>query len=246
MKLKNKVALVTGASSWIGEQMCYQLAQKWVDIILVARNETDLKKVAKNCEKLSVKTFVEPLDLTENNFSSLEKYDIDILINNAGFWYAWKFVDMDQKKVIDMINLNILALTNLTYIFSKKMKSGSYIVNVASTAAFQPWPWMAEYFATKAYVLSFSQALFSELKWKIHVCCLCPGQTKTQFDKVANMKFSGSVMSAESVAKQAIDWMLAKKDLVIPWTTNKIVQIFSKLLPRKLVLKVVEKIDFTK
>lgn len=244
--LKNKLALVTWASGWIWEQICYELAKRWADIILVARNQKQLNIVANECEKFWVKTFINVLDLTKNDFQDLEKYEIDILVNNAGFWYAGKFVDMEEKTISDMINLNILALTNLSHIFSKKMKSWSYILNVASTAAFQPWPWMALYFATKAYVLSFTQALTSELKWKIFVSCLCPWMTDTNFDNIANMKFSWPIMSAQYVAKQAIEWMIAKKDIIIPWNINKFWQILIKILPRKLVLRAMEKMDFSK
>ncbi|WP_371931937.1 SDR family NAD(P)-dependent oxidoreductase [Mesobacillus subterraneus] len=170
---------------------------------------------------------------------------IDTLVNNAGFGLMGKFEDLDIAKQSEMISLNITALTELTHYFLPELKENSNkarILNVASTAAFQPGPMMAVYYATKAYVLSFSEALAEELAGtNVTVTTLCPGATNTNFASVANVEktkmFSGA-MSSQEVAKQGYQALMAGKRVIITGSTNKIGAYAAKFLPRSLAAKI--------
>ena len=193
-----KTALITGASTGIGKELAKEFAKDKIDLVLVARSEDVLTKNAKELEhKYGIKAYVLAKDLSEPE--SAEKLNentkeaglhIDYLVNNAGFGDHGYFVESNLSKQQDIINLNILALTKLTHLYAQNMvakKSGT-ILNIASTAAFQPGPLMSVYFATKHYVLAFSEALTEELKQhNVKVCTLCPGPTESSFFKLAEM-----------------------------------------------------------
>ncbi len=231
-----KTALITGASSGIGKELSYLFARDQYNLILVARNEQTLKDIAKECEaNHNVQVDVIAHDLSVPNSGVVlaekvkaKKLTVHALVNNAGFGDYGDFVHSNLKKGVDMLNLNILSLTELTYIYAKEMveRNDGEILNVASTASFQPLPRMGIYAASKSYVLHFTEAIHYELKnTDVKVTALCPGATKTGFEKVAEMKdaklFKRGVMDAKKVAKIGYSALKKNKMYVIPGFKNK-------------------------
>ena len=249
---RTNTALVTGASSGIGEAIARQLAQAGDNLILVARNEVRLKKIARELSRqFEVRVDVLAIDLVAGDavralMRNLDGADIDVLVNNAGYGLHGEFIDMDEAKLIGMLQLNVVALTHLTRLLLPGMvrRHRGRILNVASTAGFQPGPLMAAYCATKAYVLSFSEALYAELAGSgVTVTTLCPGATRTGFDAAANASKirlfqSKGVMDAETVARFAVRGLLNGKRRVIPGLTNRILAHSVGMMPRRLVLSV--------
>jgi short-subunit dehydrogenase len=215
--------LVTGASSGIGRDMAIYLSEMGYDIILVARDKKGLEETAK---QIKTKTRIIPIDLSiENNckelYNLVKDENIDILINNAGFGKFGDFKDIDLNQEINMIDLNIKTVHILTKLFLKDMmtRNSGYILNVASSAAFQAGPLMATYYATKAYVLRLTTAVYEELrrtKSKVGISTLCPGPVRTNFNKTANVEFELKSLSSAYVAKYGIDKMFKRKLIIIP------------------------------
>lgn len=246
--------LVTGASSGIGYELSKLFAEKGYNLVLIARNIEKLNKISHELTlrfNTAIKVIQKDLSLlgsAEEVFHDVENSNInvDILVNNAGLGATGLFHEIDYKKDMDMINLNITSLTILTKLFSKKMikrKKGK-ILNVASTGSYQPGPYIAVYYATKAYVLSFSQAITNELKnYGISVTTLCPGATKTEFSKRAGKKDLQLAMDAKTVAETAYHGLLKNKRLVIPGGNNKAAVVLSKLVPGSISAKAVRKIQ---
>ncbi len=238
-------ALITGASSGIGCDMAKFLSSLGYDLIVVARRKTRLEKLKKELPT-NVDIIVSDLSSTFNCmklYESVKNEDIDIVINNAGFGLAGEFSDTKLEKELDMIDLNIKAVHTLTKCFLNdfKKKNKGYILNIASSAAFQPGPLMATYYATKVYVLNLTTAIYEELrreKSNVYVGCLCPGPVDTEFNKVAKVEFKLPGLSSEYVAKYAIKKMFKRKLVIIPGTQMKLVYYASKLVPRKLKLKI--------
>lgn len=238
-------ALITGASSGIGRDMAKYLSKMGYDLILVARDEKGLQKVA---EEIKTKTMIIAMDLgSVDNCLKLHKMvkkeDIDILINNAGFGTFGKFDDTDLNKELDMINLNIKAVHTLTKLFliDMKAKDHGYILNVSSSASFQPGPLMATYYSTKAYVLRLTTAIYEELRKdgsNVVVSTLCPGPVSTNFNRVANVEFELKSLPSYYVAKYGIDNMFKKKLIIIPGLYMKFLYFFSRIIPTKMILKV--------
>lgn len=243
-------ALITGASSGIGKDMAIYLSSLGHEVILVSRDDEALKKVQKN---IKGKSRVIVMDLNDKNnciklHKMVEKDNIDILINNAGFGTFGEFIDTSLDKELDMINVNITAVHILTKLFLKDFvkRDSGYILNVSSSAAFQPGPLMATYYSTKAYVLRLTTALYEELrkiKSNVHVSVLCPGPVKTNFNNVANVKFEIKSTTSEYVAKYAIDKMFKNKLIIIPTFYMKATIFFSRLAPTKLGLRIAYKIQ---
>ncbi len=220
-KLKNKTALITGASSGIGKAIAYKLAAEGVNLVLVARSELALIKIADDLiSKHKINATVLALNLSQPNcgvnlFNQLESRDIaiDILVNNAGFGTYGSFEMISPEVEQDEIAVNVSAVVSLTHAFLPKMlqRGEGVIINLASTAAFQPVPYMAVYAASKAFVLNFSEALWAECRNKgVHVVALCPGAVDTAFiDKLGdesvkqNSIFSKTIRPND-VAKQAL------------------------------------------
>lgn len=243
-------ALITGASSGIGRDMAKYLDSLDYELILVARNKENLEKLA---SKLKHKPKIVVMDLlVEANIKSLyvltKNEEIDILINNAGFGNFGKFTDTDLNNDLEMIDLNIKTLHMITKMFLKDMKKKNkgYILNVASSAAFQPGPLMATYYSTKAYVLRLTEAIYYELKQeksKVHVSCLCPGPVDTNFNQVAGVRFSVKPLTSEYVAKYAIDKMLKGKLVIIPGFKMKCAKFFGRFLSDKKLMAITYRIQ---
>ena len=255
----NKTVLITGASSGIGLNFSHKFAGSGHDVILVARSEEKLRTLSQEIEnQYGVKAYVFKADLSKPE-ASKKLYEeikakgirVDILINNAGFGLFGEFEETDISKELDMIQVNITALTELSKYFGKEMvsrKSGQ-ILNVASTAAFQPGPLMAVYYATKAYVLSFSEALANE--WEPHgvkVTALCPGATRTGFSDAAELQssklFQSGVMSVEEVVEEGYKQMMTNnKTVIIPGIKNRMLTHSIRFMPRKMVTNIVRKVQ---
>jgi short-subunit dehydrogenase len=254
---KNKYALITGASGGIGKEFVFLLAKNNFNLILVARSENKLQNIATELKNsYGVEIISLPYDLSKSEsaqniykYIRSRKINIEILINNAGIGDYGAFVERDISKNMKMINLNINTLTELTGLFLKRMiKEGSgKILNIASTAAFQPIPNFAVYAASKSYVLNFTEALHYELKGtNVSVSVLCPGPTATGFETSANMKdsklFKSGVMNAKVVAEIGYKGMMNNKMTIIPGFKNKIMAIMSSITPsRRLLVYISEK-----
>lgn len=243
-------ALITGASSGIGLDMARYLAQKKYELILVARNREKLEQIQKT---LPTKVTIIVADLANEQkvkelYVVTKKENIDILINNAGFGDFGYFTETDLNKELEMINTNIKALHILTKFFLRDMeqRNSGYILNVASSASFQPGPLMSTYYATKSYVYQLTEAIYYEQKKKktnVHISVLCPGPVKTNFNNVAGVKFGIKPQSSTFVAKYAINQMLANKMLIIPGFKMKCAKFFSRFVSDKFLLRITYRIQ---
>jgi short-subunit dehydrogenase len=250
------LALVTGASSGIGRELAVLLARDGHDLALVARREAELNDLATMLkEKYGAESRVLPADLAEPGAATdlverLGGATVDVLVNNAGFGGHGRFVELSRESDLGQIAVNVAALTDLTKLVVPGMvaRGRGRVLNVGSTAAFQPGPFMAVYYATKAYVLSFSEALAEELRGTgVTVTCLCPGVTVTEFQKTAGVEdiplTKGPLaMSAADVAAAGYRGMKRGKRLVIPGVHNKIGAQSVRFTPRGVILKVVKRL----
>lgn len=243
-------ALVTGASSGIGLEMAKYLDSLGYEVILVARDKEKLESVAAtltNKPKIIVMDLAK-IDDIKSLYVLVKNDNIDVLINNAGFGLCGYFSDTDLNRDLDMIDTNIKAVHALTKLFLKDMKrkNSGYILNVASSAAFQSGPLMATYYSTKSYVYRLTEAIWYELKKQnsnVHISCLCPGPVDTNFNKVADVKFSVKPLKADYVAKYAINKMFKNKLLIIPGFSIKCVKIFGRFLSDKALMKMTYRIQ---
>ncbi len=242
-----ETVLITGASSGIGKDLAYLFGSKKYNLVLVARSKDVLDTMKSDFEQrfaITVNCFA--MDLSAPN-SGIQLYDsvkelgqnIDILINNAGFGVSGESAGLEAKKVSQMLTLNINALTELSMLFAHDMKQNRWgkILNVASTAGFQAVPYMAAYAASKAYVLSFSQALHVELKqYGVSVSALCPGATATNFGKIAGVestKLFNNAMSSKEVAAKAYKGLMKNKMTIITGWMNALMASSVRFIPRK-------------
>lgn len=242
-----KTALITGASSGIGYELSKVFAKNGYNLVLVSRNMGKLNTVSEEIEKQhDVQVKVIPKDLRKSA-SPQEIYDevaadsinIDVLVNNAGIETCGKLTETRTEKHMDLIQLNITSLTMLCKLFGADMvkKGSGRILNVASTAAFQAGPLMSTYYASKAYVLLFSEAIKNELKKdNVAVTVLCPGPTQTEMLKRIGTKLDRSPykMSAAKVAEIGFSGLLKGKTIVIPGLINKLLAFSVRLVPRKI------------
>jgi len=239
-------ALITGASSGIGYEIAKLLAQKNYDLILIARRNMRLEKIKIEFEeKYHINVIIKQCDISKEDncyqlFQEVKNYPIRVLINNAGFGKVGNFNEIPLEDEISMIQTNIIALHILTKLFIQEKKEG-YILNVSSIAGIQPGPMMATYGATKSYVLNFSLAVNYELKKNnknIHITTLCPGPVNTEFNKVAHADFNLRSISSKQCAREAINGLFQKKQIVIPGNDIKLLRILSKITPLKLILPI--------
>ena len=244
-------ALITGASSGIGLDMARYLATQKCELILVARSKEKLEEIQ---EQLPTKVTIIVADLSNEQrvkelYVLAKKENIDILINNAGLGDFGYLTDTDINKDLELINTNIKALHILTKYLVKDMEkrdTDTYILNVASSAAFQPGPLMSTYYATKAYVYQLTEALYYEekkKKTKVHVSVLCPGPVKTNFNDVAGVDFAVKPLTSTYVAKYAIDQMFKEKMLIIPGVKMKLAKFFGRFASDKALLRMTYKIQ---
>jgi short-subunit dehydrogenase len=249
-----KVALVTGASAGLGVEFARQLSKRGHALVLAARRKDRLESLA---EELGNARAVE-IDLSKSNAAAKVMADlkangetVEVLVNNAGFGLIGRFAELDARRERQMIDLNAGTLTDLCRAVAPQMtkrKSGA-ILNVASTAAFQPGPKMAVYFATKAFVLSLSEALHEELKpYGVKVSCLCPGPTRTEFGDVAgfggNGLFDRVAMTADEVVETGLAGLDRNRAVVIPGWTNKLTAISGRFAPRSVVRRIAGAIKY--
>jgi short-subunit dehydrogenase len=225
--MKNGVCLITGASSGIGRELARVCAQNGHDLVLVARREKELRELISEVGggRAIVADLAKPQAANEI-FKEIGA--VDLLINNAGFAIQGEFANSDVQCQMDLLAVNMVALTHLTRLFLPAMiqRKRGRILNISSIAAFMPGPLTATYFASKAYVLSFSEAIRHELRGSgVTVTCLCPGPTKTGFDERAGLTgtkaFAGGVMDAADVARIGYAAMMAGRCTVVPGWRNR-------------------------
>ena len=252
--------LITGASSGIGWEMAQILAEKKENLILVARRVERMIPLKEDLEsRFGISIFIFDTDLSIWNncgklFDSIQQNNLKVnkLINNAGFGLAGEFENLDISRLHAMVNLNCASLMELSHHFAKYWKnnkiSGS-ILNVASIAGYYPGPYMTVYYASKAFVKSFSLALFWELKeYNIHVSCLCPGATKTEFDTVSGLSslplFTNlKLMSGKEVALLGLESHDKKRKIIVTGLKNKLFSLFSRIIPMNLQLLIISKLQ---
>ncbi|AKG24606.1 SDR family NAD(P)-dependent oxidoreductase [Calothrix sp. 336/3] len=250
-----QTVLVTGAASGIGYELAYFFAHDGYNLILVDKNGAELPRIADDFQLkfgIKVKTIVKDLSISTSPteiFTELQQESIrvDILVNNAGFGNHGLFANTDLTTELKMLQVNIVAITHLTKLFVREMVKNGYgkILNVASTAAFQPGPLMAVYFASKAYILSFSEAIANELEGTgVSVTVLCPGPTESPFHQTTGMADTSLVkgkkmMTAKTVAEAGYHSLMRNKTVIVPGLKNKILAEFARVAPRKLVAKIV-------
>jgi uncharacterized protein len=249
-----KVALITGASAGLGVEFARQLSERGHRLVLAARRKDRLEGLAKDLGNARAVA----IDLSKANAAAKLMADVkdageevEILVNNAGFGLIGRFAELDTKRLRQMIDLNVGTLTDLCRAVAPQMiahKSGG-ILNVASTAAFQPGPKMAVYFATKAFVLSLTEALHEELKADgVRVTCLCPGPTRTEFGDVAgfagNGMFDRVAMESPEVVKAGLEGLDRNHAVVVPGVVNKIGAASTRFVPRSVVRKIAGAIKY--
>ena len=251
--MKN-VSLITGASAGLGVDFARQLSARGHRLVLAARRKDRLDTLAKELGNArAVAIDLSRKDAAAKLLADVEAADeqIEILVNNAGFGLIGRFAELDAKRLRQMIDLNVGTLTDLCRAVAPQMiarKSGG-ILNVASTAAFQPGPKMAVYFATKAFVLSLTEALHEELKpHGIRVTCLCPGPTRTEFGDVAgfggNGMFDRVAMESPEVVKAGLEGLDRNRAVVVPGLVNKIGAASTRFAPRSVVRKIAGAIKY--
>jgi len=241
-----KWAVITGASAGLGAEFAKQLAKRGYKLVLTARREDRLKELA---AKLKTDCEIVTADLTKQEecfrlFEAVKDKTVEVFINNAGFGDCNYFPDGDLTKELDMIDVNVKAMHILMKLFLKKMEeeNGGYLLNVASCAGLLPGgPYMATYYATKAYVASLTQAVAQELKEsgsKVHLSALCPGPVNTEFYDVADVVFTLKGISPKRCVHYAVEKMFEKKTLIVPTMLIKLLTTFAPMMPRKLCVAV--------
>ncbi|MES2621464.1 MAG: SDR family oxidoreductase [Bacteroidota bacterium] len=245
--------LITGASKGIGKAFAYECAERGMNLILTARSETLLHDLAIDLRKKNIQVQTHTADLLDHAvhtkiFSWINEngWNVNMLINNAGMGYFGKFDEKPLEKHLEVMHLNMDSMVRMAYMFINHSDPNQkrYILNTASTGAFQPTPYMAVYCASKSFMLSFSQAIRFELrKQKVHVTALCPGGTESDFFGPAGMekiveKNAQFMMSAESVAKAGLNGLLKNKSVVVPGLVNKIAAVAAKVVSHDIVVPV--------
>jgi short-subunit dehydrogenase len=257
-----KTALITGGASGLGYEFAVLLAKDAYHLILIDINSEKLKETKKELEDnypTQVRTITKDMSIQNSSselFEEIKETSIDVLINNAGFGLYGHFHKTKWEREASMLNLHIMATTHLTKLILKGMveRGQGKILNMSSLAAFQPGPLMSIYYASKAYILSFSEATANELKGTgVTVTVLCPGQTKTSFQEVVSQevasqeasenKIGFNIASADVVAKYGYKAMLKGKSVAIPGTFNKFLSFLPRIMPRNIATAIVRKIQ---
>ncbi len=261
----DQTALITGASSGIGRALAQQFAAHGYEVILVARSAAGLDDVARTlagprratggADAPSVRVVTADLSKTGSAAQLVEQLRrdgirVDVVVNNAGFGLQGKFAELPFDQQIEMIQLNVVTLTELTRLLLPGMleRGTGGVLNVASTAAFQPGPLMSVYYATKAFVLSFTEGIAEEVAGSgVKVTCLCPGPTETAFADRAGMRstnlFKAGAMNVEQVGREGFEGWNSGKVLVIPGSANRRATLVVRLSPRAFVRRVVKRMN---
>lgn len=253
MMLKGRTSLITGASSGLGEEFARQLAARGSDLLLVARRRDRLNAICSELRgQYGIRAEPFPMDLRKEDAAERLFRDctqrglrIHMLINNAGIGGNAPFTELPMERQTDIVRLNVLALLKLTHVFLPSMiqHQDGGVINVASTAGFQPVPYMATYAATKAFVISFTQAIAREVKqYNVRVMALCPGQTETEFHDVNKVRKHAIAMSASTVVRQALRAFDREATLCVPGFRNKLMVFSERLSPRSLVVEFAQKL----
>lgn len=242
-------AVITGASSGIGVEFAKRLAKEGYPLVLIARRKERLEKLAESLQTECVVMTADVSDMKECErlAQELSTKDIEIFINNAGFGCCGETLNIDNQTELNMIDVNVKAVHLLTKLMLKDMvaKNKGYILNVASSAGLLPaGPYMAAYYATKAYVASLSRGIAEELHRNnsdVYVGCLCPGPVDTEFNKVANVEFALKGISAHFCANYAITQMFKKKVTIVPAFYMKAAVVLARWIPVKWYVKIAAK-----
>jgi hypothetical protein len=255
--MPHETILITGASAGIGRELAHLFAADKSHLLLVARSEDRLRELAGEVTaRYGTQTLVFPADLARPEAAQalVNRLDsrgitVDVLVNNAGFGAVGRFAELDEQQQADMMHVNVLAPTQLARLLLLRMiqRGRGGVLNVASTAAFQPGPNMAVYYASKAFVLHFTEALAEELRGTgVKATCLAPGPTATEFAERAELSdallFNLGTMSAASVARAGYRGFRRGKMLVVPGVRNRLLASMVRFLPRALVRKVVKRL----
>ncbi len=233
-------ALITGASSGLGRDFARIFSEMGYELYIVARRTERLENLK---EELNTPVEIITADLSDRRiclelFDKIKDIRFDVLINNAGFGLCGRFDMLPLEKELELIDTNITALHILTKLFLPGFKShGGYILNVGSAASFAPGPLMSAYYASKSYVLRFTQSLYREFKkhhLPVNISVLCPGPVKTEFDDIANVRFSLNGMDSMQVARYAVKQMFKHKCVIVPGFKYKMAAFAAKLLPDSL------------
>jgi short-subunit dehydrogenase len=256
---RRPTALLTGASSGIGERLARRFARGGFDLLLVARREDRLRDLAgalaqaHGGDHLALAADLADPAAPRALFDRVGAAGraVDALVNNAGFGVSGPVAEVAERAELDLIRVNVAALVHLTKLFLPAMiaRRSGRILNVASIAAFAPGPFMASYYASKAFVVSFSEALAVELQGTgVTVTALCPGATATEFDKVAGTSntplFRGrGVMDADEVARVGFDGMMAGRGVVVPGASNRLLVFTSRFAPRRALARIARRLN---
>ena len=247
--MKKSYAVITGASSGIGAEFARQLAKEGYRLVLVARRRERLETLAEELKKTEPESLIFPADLSKTEecyrlIKELEQIPVGIFINDAGFGDCGSFLETDEKKEMDMIDVNVKAMHLLMKLMLRRMEKqeGGYILNVASSAGLLPaGPYMATYYATKAYMASLTRAVALELKQRgsrVYVGALCPGPVNTEFNEVANVEFALAGITPEYCAGYALKQMKRRKVLIVPTTEIKAATICGRFIPQNLLIAI--------
>ena len=239
------IALVTGASSGIGRDIARSLASHGINVIITARRRDRLIELKNELtEKYGVKVMFIAADLSKENqvfalYNKVRKYNIDILINNAGYGVFGDFTETNLERELDMLDVNIKAFHILFKLFLRdfKRRDCGYILNTASIAGFLPGPWFSSYYASKAYIVRMTQAVAEELRSKhihVHISMLCPGPVSTEFGETARVKFLTRPYPSEKLAEHAVREMFAGTLMISENVFMKTAVCLAKILPDKL------------
>ena len=242
-------AVITGASSGIGTEFAKRMAKEGYKLVLVARRKERLEQLA---QELNTKCIILTADLSDMDecnriMNELDSVEIDVFINNAGFGYCGETLSIDTETELNMIDLNVKAMHLLAKLALDKMisKDKGYVLNVASSAGLLPaGPYMSAYYATKAYVTSYTRGVAEELRRKhsnVYIGCLCPGPVDTEFNKVANVEFALKGISAHYCANYAITQMFKRKITIVPALKMKALVVLARFLPSKLYIRIAAK-----
>lgn len=237
-------ALITGASTGIGLELAKIFAKNGYELILVSRNLEKLEEVANSLQTKTTCIAKDLSDIAQVKELCDQVSDIDVLVNNAGFGAYGELINLDPDSQVEMINLNVSALTYLSQIYAKRMaaRRSGHILNIASVASFLPGPLMAVYYATKAYVLSFSYALAEELRpYQVQVSVCCPGPTQSNFGQRAGAKHSSAFrlpMSSARVAEITYKKFMNNEELIITGKRNRLLTLVASVLPKKISAKI--------